>query len=132
MKVAAADLATTPRQLRHASAEPSYPRNSAPTAAATIQAIIGLAAVLGRDLPSLIKATTLFDFNSGKQLWPVIVPRDMSIFAPAYPHDLRYTNRWWEAHEADATARRAESQRVDGYYAEQNRLREERERKERR
>jgi hypothetical protein len=89
----------------------------------------GLAAFC-RDIPSLIKATTLFDFTTGKQLWPVIVPRDMSVFAPAYPHDIRYTNRWWEAHEADAAGRRAESQRVDGYYAEQNRLREERDRKE--
>jgi hypothetical protein len=81
----------------------------------------------GRDIPSLIKATVLFDFTSGKQLWPVIVPRDMSMFAPL-PHDIRYTNRWHEAVADEAEARKAEAARVEAYYAEQAKRREEAER----
>jgi hypothetical protein len=81
----------------------------------------------GRDIPSIIKATVLFDFNTGRQLWPVIVPRDMSLFEPL-PHDIRYTSRWHEAQEADAEARKAEAARVEAYYSEQARRREETER----
>jgi hypothetical protein len=83
----------------------------------------------GRDIPSIIKATVLFDFATGKQLWPPIVPRDMSIFAPALANDpRRYTNRWHEAVADEAEARKAEAARVEEYYSEQARRREEAER----
>jgi hypothetical protein len=89
----------------------------------------GLAA-FGRDIPSIIKATVLFDFSSGRQLWPPVVPRDMSIFAPMYAHNPRYTNRWWEAQAAEAAALAEDARRVNEYYEAQYRAQIERERKE--
>jgi hypothetical protein len=82
----------------------------------------------GRDIPSLIRATVLFDFATGKQIWPPVVPRDMTVFAPAYPHDIRYTDRWFEAQATDAAARKAEAARVEDYYATQAKRRDEAER----
>jgi hypothetical protein len=84
-------------------------------------------AAFGRDLPSIIKATVLHDFDTGKQKWPPVVPRDMIIFAPV-PYDPRYSPDWWKVREQHAEALRQERQRVDAYYAEQARQREERER----
>jgi hypothetical protein len=42
-----------------------------------------------------MSALTLFDFLSGKQLWPQVVPRDMSLFAPVVPIDPAHSPDWW-------------------------------------
>jgi hypothetical protein len=81
---------------------------------------------LSRDIPSLLKVVQLYDFYTGKQVWPV--PRDWSVFVPQMYADARAGPDWWKLREQDAAYAKAESQRVNDYYAEQARLREERER----
>jgi hypothetical protein len=76
-----------------------------------------------RDTPSLLRAVTLLEFNSGKQVWPPLAPLDASMFAPL-PDDPRHSADWWKFREQDAAHARAESQRVNDYYERQNKLRE--------
>jgi hypothetical protein len=77
----------------------------------------------------------LHDLATGKQTWPPVQPRDMSIFAPQlYPGGARYSADWCLFREAQAEEVKAEQERVSSYYQEQARqkaLREEREDRER-
>ena len=77
----------------------------------------------GRDLPSLIKETVLFDFDNGRQSWPPIAPRDMSLFDPLRYADPRASADWWKFAEADAARAKVESQWVNDYYERQSKLR---------
>jgi hypothetical protein len=77
-----------------------------------------------RDRTSLRKVVQLYDFYTGKQVWPV--PRDWSVFVPQYYTDARASPDWWKFREQDAAHAKAESQRVNDYYAEQQRAKEER------
>jgi hypothetical protein len=76
-----------------------------------------------RNTPSLLQLVQLFD-RDGKQVWPPKVPRDMSMFDGALYADPRRGPDWWKFAEADAAHARAESQRVQQYYEQQNKERE--------
>jgi hypothetical protein len=82
-----------------------------------------------RDVPSLLTTVTLFDLKTGKQVWPPVVPRDMSLFAPVVPADPAHSPDWWrpEVQAARNAEAAAEAQRVAEYYEQQNKQREERE-----
>jgi hypothetical protein len=80
-----------------------------------------------RDVPSLLQVVTLFDFDSGKQVWPPIQKRDMSMFDPQRYADPRASKDWYKFAEANAAHNRAESKRVADYYEKQNKDREARE-----
>ena len=60
----------------------------------------------------------LFEFKTAKQIWPPIIPRDMSIFEPI-PHNPRYSADWWKYRDEEAAARRAESELVNARYERQ-------------
>jgi hypothetical protein len=79
-----------------------------------------------RDRPSLLNTLTLLNLPSGKQLWPQVVPRDMSLFAPVVPINPLHSPDWWRpevraAREAEAAA---EAARVADYYANQKAIQE--------
>jgi hypothetical protein len=81
-----------------------------------------------RDRPSLMNTLTLFDLISGKQLWPQIIPRDMSVFAPQVPIIPSRSPDWWKpevqaARQAEAAA---EAARVREYYEKQKAQQQER------
>jgi hypothetical protein len=78
-----------------------------------------------RDVPSLLQAVTLFDFHTGKRVWPPVQKRDMSMFDPQRYADPRASRDWWKFAEADAAHAKAESARVQEYYEKQQRKREE-------
>ena len=80
-----------------------------------------------RATPSLLQSVVLHDFNSGKRVWPPVVPRDMSMFDPERYADPRASKDWWKFKEADAAHAKAESQRVADYYEKQNNERDEKE-----
>jgi hypothetical protein len=80
-----------------------------------------------RDVPSLLQAVTLLDFDTGKPVWPLVRKRDMSMFDPERYADPRASKDWWKFKEADAAQAKAESQRVADYYEKQNKEREARE-----
>jgi hypothetical protein len=81
-----------------------------------------------RDKPSLLQLVQLYDRN-GKQVWPPVVPRDMSLFDPQRYADPRASADWWKYKDLAAEQAKAESERVNAYYENQRKLREERERK---
>lgn len=83
-----------------------------------------------RDTPSLLPLIKLFAL-SGKQIWPPVVKRDLSAFIPVI--EAQYGGAdWWrdEIKQARQEQVKAESDRVTNFYAEQQRLREEREQQE--
>jgi hypothetical protein len=79
-----------------------------------------------RAAPSVLTQLKLYD-RHGKQVWPPVVPRDMSMFEPRRYADPRASADWWKFKEADAAHAKAESQRVADYYEKQNKEREARE-----
>jgi hypothetical protein len=81
-----------------------------------------------RDKPSLLRLLQLYDSN-GAQVWPVKVPRDMSLFEPARYADPRASADWWKYKDLAAEQAKAESERVNAYYEQQAKEREDRERK---
>jgi hypothetical protein len=74
-----------------------------------------------RDKPALMSALTLFDFPSGKQLWPQVIPRDMSLFAPVIPANPVHSPDWWRPEVAAArnAEAAAEAKLVAEYYEKQ-------------
>jgi hypothetical protein len=68
-----------------------------------------------------MSALTLFDFPSGKQLWPQVAPRDMAIFAPIVPANPVHSPDWWrpEVQAARNAEAAAEARRVAEYYEKQ-------------
>jgi hypothetical protein len=81
-----------------------------------------------RDTPSLLTLLQLYDLH-GQRVWPPVVPRDMTIFAPVV--DPRASKDWWKFAESDAAHAKAESERVQEYYDKQRREREERDKQQR-
>jgi hypothetical protein len=79
-----------------------------------------------RAAPSLLTQLKLHD-RHGKQVWPPVVPRDMSMFDPERYADPRAGPDWWKFKEQDAAHAKAESERVQEYYARQQKEREARE-----
>jgi hypothetical protein len=65
--------------------------------------------------PSISATVRLPDYQrSDHMAWPVLRPNDLAVAVAESmkpPHDLRFTNRWWEAAEADAAARRQIAER---------------------
>ena len=79
-----------------------------------------------RDTPSLLTSVSLFDFDSGRQIWQPRRPPISAAFAasmvPAYdPAD------WANNYERRAAAQQAERQRMADYYARLTKEQEERE-----
>ena len=68
---------------------------------------------------------------SGKQIWPPVVKRDLSHFIPVIEAPYGGPD-WWkkEIQEARQAQVKADSDRLTEYYAQQQRLKEERERQE--
>jgi hypothetical protein len=81
-----------------------------------------------RGVPSLMTVVQLFALD-GKRVWPPVVPRDMSLFAPVVPAGPARGPDWWrpEVQAARAAEAKAEAERVAEYYARQAKEREERE-----
>jgi hypothetical protein len=77
-----------------------------------------------RDRPSLLTLLRLHD-RTGKQVWPRVQPRDMSLFDPQGYADPRASKDWYKFAEHDAARAKAESERVQEYYEQQQRKREE-------
>jgi hypothetical protein len=79
-----------------------------------------------RDKPALMNTLTLFDLNSGKQLWPQVIPRDMSLFAPVVPANPVRSPDWWrpEVQAARHAEAAAEAKRVAEYYEKQKQQQE--------
>jgi hypothetical protein len=81
-----------------------------------------------RDKPSLLNTLTLFDLPSGKQLWPQVVPRDMSLFNPVVPVNPAFSPDWWrpEVQAARQAEAQREARRVAEYYEKQKQQQQER------
>jgi hypothetical protein len=81
--------------------------------------------------PPVLGQVLLFDLASGKQIWPVVKPRDLSFAIPVI-HDVRHGPDWWRSDVRDGSAAeaRAESERVNAYYRAQAKERSEREEQE--
>jgi hypothetical protein len=71
----------------------------------------------------LLRVCGLYGFDPGKQVWPPVVPHDMSLFDPQLYADPRYSADWWKFRQQDAAYAKAEGQRVNGHYAQQARER---------
>jgi hypothetical protein len=76
------------------------------------------------DRPSLLTLLKLHD-RTGKQVWPPVQKRDMSLFDPQRYADPRASKDWYKYAEQDAAHAKAESERVQEYYEKQQRKREE-------
>ncbi len=84
-----------------------------------------------RDVPSLLTAVHLIDWDSGRQAWPPLRPSIAAAVAATVPaYDRRFSADWWKDNERRAAAQRAEQQRMADYYARLTREQEERENKE--
>jgi hypothetical protein len=81
-----------------------------------------------RDSPSLLGSVVLFDFESGRQIWPPPRPSMASAFAAiAMPGcDRRFTADWAKDNERRAAAQQAERQRMADYYARTTKEQEDR------
>src|SRR4029077_9979296 len=82
-----------------------------------------------RDAPSLLTSVSLFDFDSGRQIWPPRRPPISAAFAasmvPAYDHA-----NWGNDQEQRAAAQQREREYVSAHYARMTREQEERENRE--
>jgi hypothetical protein len=67
--------------------------------------------------PSISTSIRLPDWErSDQMLWPVLRPNDFAVAVAESmkpPHDLRFTNRWWEVAEADRAERLRLAERRD-------------------
>ena len=79
--------------------------------------------------PSLLTAVHLFDWDSGREIWPPPQPSMASAFAAVVPpHDShRFSADWAKDNERRAAAQRAEQQRIADYYARATKEKEGRE-----
>jgi hypothetical protein len=80
-----------------------------------------------RDMPSLATLVQLFDWNSGRQIWPPRPPSPASAFAPVVPSGRCYTADWAKDDGQRAAALQRERQRIADFYARSTREQEERE-----
>ena len=85
-----------------------------------------------RDTPSLLTSVVLFDFHSGRQIWPPRRPPMAAAFAAAVPayDNRRFSADWAQDNDRRAAAQRAEQQRVADFYSRTTREQEERENRE--
>jgi hypothetical protein len=79
--------------------------------------------------PSLLTSVFLFDWDTGRQVWPPSRSSMASAFAAvAPPHDShRLSANWAKDNERRAAAQRAENQRIADYYARTTKEQEDRE-----
>jgi hypothetical protein len=85
---------------------------------------------LSRSQPSIISATQLPQWSdSQRQVWPPkSVPLGVLVAQGMQPAaDPRYTDRWFESQSEKRAEQEAEHQRMTAYYAERQRLKEQRE-----
>ena len=79
-----------------------------------------------RDMPSLLTAVRLVDWDTGRQIWPLPRPSMASAFAAAVPvYDRRCTADWAQDNERRAAGQQVERQRMGDYYARTTREQEE-------
>jgi hypothetical protein len=85
-----------------------------------------------RDTPSLLTSVCLFDFHSGRQIWPPRRPPMAAAFAAAVPayDNRRFSADWAKDNDLRAAAQRAEQQRVADFYSRETKEREDRENRE--
>src|SRR5262249_16662380 len=71
----------------------------------------------------------LFDWDSGRKIWPAPRPSMASAFAAVEPphNSRRFSGDWWKDNERRAAAQRAEQQRIADYYARATKEQEDRE-----
>ena len=82
-----------------------------------------------RDAPSLLTSVSLFDFDSGRQVWPPRQPPMAAAFAATLvPADN--SADWANNYERRAAAQQREQQYMADYYARTTREQEERENRE--
>lgn len=80
-----------------------------------------------RDQPSIIKTVQLPQFeNSRRMAWPPPVPSAAAAFAASMMLPQHRGPDWWRDGDARAAEQAAEAKRVSDHYAEQARLRDER------
>jgi hypothetical protein len=86
-----------------------------------------------RDTPSLLTSVSLFDFDSGRQVWPPRRPPMAAAFdtsmVPAYDN-RRFSADWAKDNDLRAAAQRAEQQRVADFYSRETKEREDSENRE--
>jgi hypothetical protein len=82
------------------------------------------------DSPSIIGKLVLFDFD-GRKVWPPTQSIDPAAYT-APPSSIAHTDRWHETLAERQRQRAEENARVEKFYADQQRQREERENEERR
>ena len=82
-----------------------------------------------RDTPSLLTAVCLFDFHSGRQMWPPPRPSMASAFAATFVPAYNSAD-WANNYERRAAAQQAERQRMGDHYARLTKEQEERENRE--
>ena len=81
-----------------------------------------------RDSPSLLGSVVLFDFETGRQVWPPPRPSAAAAFAAMNMRgpDHSFTADWAKDNERRAAAQRAEKQRMADYYARTTKEQEDR------
>jgi hypothetical protein len=82
-----------------------------------------------RDTPSLLTSVCLFDFHSGRQIWPPRRPPMAAAFATSMVSACDPAD-WARNHERRAEAQQREQQYMADYYARTTREQEERENRE--
>ena len=73
-----------------------------------------------RDVPSLLTSVSLFDFDSGRQVWPPRQPPMAAAFAATFVPAYNAAD-WANNYERRAAAQQAERQYVADHYARQTR-----------
>jgi hypothetical protein len=69
-----------------------------------------------RDNPSLLESTRLFDWVSGREIWPPPQTPLAVLVAASVPRMQHPGADWWKTNERRAAEQRAEQQRMSDYY----------------
>jgi hypothetical protein len=85
-----------------------------------------------RDTPSLLTSVVLFDWDSGRQVWPPPWPPMAAAFVAAVPayDNRRFSADWAKDNDRRAAVQQADQQRVGDYYARTTKEQEDRENRE--
>jgi hypothetical protein len=69
-------------------------------------------------MASLLTSVCLFDWDSGRKIWPAPRSSMAAAFAAVEPpnNSHRFRGDWWKDNERRAAAQRAERQRIADYY----------------
>jgi hypothetical protein len=81
-----------------------------------------------RDTPSLLTSVVLFDWDSGRQIWPPMAAAFVAA-VPAYDN-RRFSADWAKDNDRRAAVQQADQQRVGDYYARTTKEQEDRENRE--